>query len=51
VGAFAGDQVTGWLAQHYSWRTAILFWAACAFVSACVAATLWRVGPRRAENV
>lgn len=50
VGAFAGDQVTGYLAHHYNWRTAIYFWAGCALAAACVAATLWKVGPRRAEE-
>jgi sugar phosphate permease len=47
LGAFAGDQVTGYLAHHYSWQVAIYFWAACAGLAACVVATLWHVGPRR----
>ena len=46
LGAFAGDQVTGFLAEKYNWQTAICFWAACALAAACVVATLWRVGPR-----
>jgi OPA family glycerol-3-phosphate transporter-like MFS transporter len=46
LGAFAGDQVTGYLAEKYDWRTAIYFWAGCAFLGAFVVATLWRVGPR-----
>lgn len=49
VGAFAGDQVTGSLAHHYNWQTAIYFWAGCAFVSALVVTLLWRVGPRGRE--
>jgi sugar phosphate permease len=47
MGAFAGDQVTGFLADRYNWQTAIFFWASCAFVGACVVTLLWRVGPRR----
>ena len=51
LGAFAGDQVTGYLVQHYDWRSAILFWASCAFAAAAVSALLWRAKPRRAEAV
>jgi sugar phosphate permease len=47
VGAFSGDQVTGYLKKYYNWQTAIYFWAGCALVAAMVVATLWRVGPRR----
>ena len=47
MGAFAGDQVTGYLKHYYDWQTAIHFWAACAVVAALVVAILWRVGPRR----
>lgn len=47
MGAFAGDQVTGFLADRYNWQTAIFFWASCAFVGASVVTLLWRVGPRR----
>jgi len=47
LGAFSGDLVTGYLAQHYDWRTAIYFWAACAFAAAAVVAVLWRVGVKR----
>lgn len=50
MGAFAGDQVTGYLAQHYNWKTAIYFWAGCAFASACVVTLLWRVGPREKQH-
>jgi len=46
LGAFTGDQVTGYLAEVYDWRTAIYFWAGCAFLGAGVVATLWHVGPR-----
>jgi sugar phosphate permease len=49
LGAFSGDLVTGYLAHHYSWRVAILFWAGCAGLAACVVAALWHVGPRRAQ--
>lgn len=47
MGAFTGDMVTGFLATEHGWRTAILFWAACAFVGAIVIAILWRVRPNR----
>jgi sugar phosphate permease len=47
LGAFTGDQVTGYLKHYYDWQTAILFWAGCALAAAGVVATLWRVGPRR----
>jgi sugar phosphate permease len=49
VGAFCGDQVTGYLVQHYQWRAAIFFWAGCAFAAAAVSALLWNVRPRSAE--
>lgn len=47
MGAFGGDQVTGYLKHHYDWQTAIYCWAACAFVGAGVVAALWHTGPRR----
>lgn len=47
LGAYMGDQATGYLAHHYNWQTAIYFWAACAFAAACVVAVLWRVGVKR----
>jgi sugar phosphate permease len=50
LGAFTGDQVTGYLAEVYDWRTAIYFWAGCAFLGAGVVATLWYVGPRGHQN-
>jgi sugar phosphate permease len=50
LGAFAGDQVTGYLVQHYQWRTAILFWAGCAFAAAAVSALLWGAKPRQSES-
>jgi sugar phosphate permease len=46
MGAFVGDLATGYLAKNHGWEKAIWFWAGCAFVAACVVATLWRVGPR-----
>ena len=46
MGAFAGDQVTGYLAHKYNWQTAIYFWAGCALAAACIVVLLWRVGPR-----
>src|SRR5438445_10796620 len=50
LGAFAGDQVTGYLVDHYEWRSAILFWACCAFAAAAVTALLWQAKPRRPED-
>jgi len=48
LGAFSGDQVTGYLAQNHGWDSALLFWAACAFGGALVVAPLWnaRAGKR-----
>ncbi len=51
MGAFTGDQVTGYLKHHYDWQTAIHFWAGCAVAAAAVVAVLWRVGPRRESVV
>lgn len=48
VGAFAGDQVTGYLKQHYEWPAAVTFWAGCAFAAAAVSALLWTARPRPA---
>jgi sugar phosphate permease len=50
MGAFTGDQVTGYLKHHYDWQTAIHFWAGCAVAAAAVVAVLWRVGPRNQES-
>ena len=50
MGAFTGDQVTGYLKHYYDWQTAIYFWAGCAVAAAAVVAVLWRVGPRRADE-
>jgi sugar phosphate permease len=44
MGAAAGDQMTGHLAQDYGWPTAVRFWAACAFAGALIIAFLWRKG-------
>jgi MFS transporter, OPA family, glycerol-3-phosphate transporter len=43
MGAAAGDKLTGHLAQDYSWKVAVWFWASCAFVGALVVACLWNV--------
>jgi len=51
LGAFTGDQVTGYLVQNYDWRSAILFWAACAFAAAAVVAVLWRAAPSSRNEV
>jgi sugar phosphate permease len=52
LGAFAGDQVTGYVVEHSGWPAAIGFWAACAFGAAVSAAMLWNASaPRPAEPV
>ena len=53
LGAFAGDKVTGELADAHGWHAAVRFWALCAFAAAVVLLPLWRfsaarpVGPSR----
>ena len=42
LGAFAGDKVTGELADSHGWQAAVFFWAGCAFVGALVLLPLWR---------
>ena len=49
MGAFNGDQVTGYLLEWYNWESALHFWAGCSILAAVVVAALWRVGPRRDE--
>ena len=41
MGAFAGDRVTGTLADKYGWDTAVAFWAGCAAAAALCVAALW----------
>jgi OPA family glycerol-3-phosphate transporter-like MFS transporter len=41
MGAYAGDRVTGTLADGYGWGTAVGFWAACAGGAALCVALLW----------
>lgn len=41
LGAFSGDQVTGYLADEHGWDSALWFWAFCAFAGAVVVAPLW----------
>ena len=41
MGAFCGDQVTGYMADEYGWNAALWFWAGCAFAGAVVIAPLW----------
>ena len=43
MGAAAGNQLTGQLAQHYGWPVAVQFWAGCALAGALVIACLWAV--------
>jgi len=48
LGAFCGDQVTGYMADAHGWNSALWFWAGCAFAGALVVAPLWnaRAGQR-----
>lgn len=46
VGAFAGDQVTGGLADARGWGAVIYFWAGCALAAAVVMLPLWRHSAR-----
>lgn len=41
AGAFAGDQVTGFLVDEYDWQRALWFWAGCAFSAAICVIGLW----------
>ena len=42
LGAAAGDQITGYVVQHYDWQAAVWFWAGCALGAAIIVAPLWR---------
>lgn len=50
MGAAAGDQVTGQLAQKHGWQIAVWFWAGCAFIGAAVIAFLWRFTPDNGQG-
>jgi sugar phosphate permease len=50
VGAALGDQVTGYLVDHHSWKAALSFWAACAFGAAVIVTPLWRASARDART-
>jgi sugar phosphate permease len=45
LGAFAGDQVTGWLKDRHEWHVPLMFWAGCAFAAAAAAACQWNTRP------
>ncbi len=47
MGAAAGNQLTGQLAQNQGWPVAVRFWAGCALASALIIACLWQVERRR----
>ena len=49
LGAFAGDKVTGELADAHGWQAAVYFWAGCAFVGAVVLLPLWRFTAARSS--
>ena len=42
MGAAAGNQLTGQLAQNQGWPAAVRFWAGCALAGALIIACLWR---------
>lgn len=44
LGAFGGDTVTGWVAEHFNWQAALYTWAGWALLAAVVSATLWNAG-------
>lgn len=46
MGAAAGDQLTGRIAQDHGWQFAVRFWAVCAFASAFAIAFLWNTGKK-----
>ena len=46
VGAAAGNQLTGQLAQHRGWPVAVRSWALCALLGALVIACLWKTEHR-----
>ena len=52
LGAFAGDQVTGWLKERHEWHVPLMFWAGCAFAAAAAVACLWntRAGDATGEE-
>jgi len=41
MGAAAGNQLTGQLAQHYGWPVAVQFWAGCALAGTLIIACVW----------
>jgi MFS transporter, OPA family, glycerol-3-phosphate transporter len=41
MGAYAGDRITGTLADTHGWGAAVGFWAACAAAAAMCVALLW----------
>jgi MFS transporter, OPA family, glycerol-3-phosphate transporter len=54
MGAFAGDQVTGWVVERHGWQTAVWVWAGWAFGAAASAGLLWNAtarGDRRRAEV
>lgn len=50
MGAFAGDQVTGWVVDNFDWSAALGFWAACALTGAAVVSLLWNRRPATVEK-
>jgi MFS transporter, OPA family, glycerol-3-phosphate transporter len=50
MGAAAGNQLTGQLAQHRGWPVAVRFWAGCALASALVIVCLWPIERQRSKT-
>ena len=50
MGAYAGDQVTGYLVDTYDWKVAVSFWAGCAFAAAVSVAMLWNATARSSDD-
>jgi sugar phosphate permease len=49
MGAAAGNQLTGQLAQNQGWPVAVRFWAGCALAGALIIACLWQTERRQSK--
>lgn len=50
MGAFVGDQVTGYVVDRHGWQTAVHWWAAWALAAALAAACLWNAKARAGSS-
>ena len=50
LGAFAGDQVTGWMKDCYEWCAPRMFWVGFASASTAAAACLWNLRVKAATG-